>query len=287
MMSTIEIAVTSAVLCAGIGLTLVPRDSARASLAYALCVTLPFVGPLLALIATRTQSTGQVVSDLEADAYQVRERYDTREGVVAHATQPPLLDRLLSDRADHRLSAHVAIASRGDAECIGLLRWVIKHGDSDAVLDAALSLEELELRWQQELREARESYAEAEEHGRTEAKHALALGTAAHHGVETSLADVATVPALFREARRAYAHAALLAPEQRADIGVRRIELALAAGHPQEAASVLEELAGEGVSSAELRALRYQVRFNARHAVRNDRFEVAHAEHKLQIARAS
>lgn len=247
-----------------VGILLMPRNSERYGLGVALCLSLPFVGSILAQIATRTKGTGQVLLDLSEDRYEVKERLDSREEILSDAWQPPLLDRLLSRDADARLGAQVQVSDQADSESVNLLRWVIKYGDSDAVLDAALTLEELELRWTERLDEARQMNEEE-----ASAENALAVARSCWQGIETGLAESALVPKLVKEARARYAEVALLDRSMRPVIGHERVELELAAGSAVDAANVLDELVERGLASKELKALQYRVRFASRQAVRS------------------
>ncbi len=117
-------------------------SASRRLLAVALVLTVPLVGPLLALLVRRTRG-GQV-------------RLEPVPAVVAHrpspieidllGNQPPVLERLLADDGAERLAALVHLSSRGDDAAIAVLRWTIEHGPDEAVLAAALTLEEIELR---------------------------------------------------------------------------------------------------------------------------------------------
>lgn len=265
-----------------IGILLMPRDSERYGLGVALCLSLPFVGSILAQIATRTKGTGQVLLDLREDRYEVKERLDSHEEILSDAWEPPLLDRLLSRDADARLGAQVTISDRADAESVNLLRWVIKYGDSDAVLDAALTLEELELRWTERLTAARlghETDASAE--------NTLAVARSCWQGIETGVAEPALVPKLLKEARARYAEVALLNPAMRPTIGQERVELELAAGSAHDAANVLDDLVKRGLASQELKALQYRVRFASRQAVRTKAETFVFANENVQAESAN
>lgn len=248
-----------------VGIVLMPRDSERYGLGLALCLSLPFVGPILAQIATRTHGTGQVLLDLHQDRYEVTERLDSHEEILGDAFQPPLLDRLMSRDADQRLGAQVAVSARGDAEAIGLLRWVIRYGDSDAVLDSALTLEEMELRWSERLTEVRETLQANES-----ADNALEVARWCAKGIETGLAEPSIVPKLLKEARARYAAVALAEPAKRLTIGKERVELELSAGCASDAAVVLDDLVSRGLASQEIKSLQYRVRFAARQVARSN-----------------
>lgn len=214
-------------------LALIPRSSSRWSLGVALAITVPVLGPVLALVVVNVRGTGQVTRDLRWT--EVLPPDERSEEVHLAAGQPSLLDRLLSLRSDERLGAIVALSHRGDERASSLLRWVVLHGDRDAVLDAALTLEDLELRWERRRDSAIDALRESPTFER-----ALGAADATAEGIYFGLADRAICGELAARARALYDRAVELDPSMAAVVGVRRARLELAAGDPLLALSLLD-----------------------------------------------
>ena len=201
-------------------------SESRRALAVSLVLMLPGLGLPLALVVRRLQGIG-VPEDL-----RIREappRSLTREEVLALAEQPSALDRLMSLRPEERLDALVGLACANDANAIALLRWTVQHGPREAVLEAALTLEELDIQRARVLEEA----ARAFEHQPSFAT-AVAAGDAALAGILNGLADHATLPTLAERARAWFRYAEMVAPARAAELTRR---LALLDGDPRIAAA--------------------------------------------------
>jgi hypothetical protein len=191
-------------------------SESRRALAVALVLMLPGVGLPLALAVRGLQGTGV--------AEQVREtimvpRPLTRDEVLALAEEPSALDRLMSSRPEERLDALVSVACANDANAITLLRWTVQHGPREAVLEAALTLEELDIQRARALEEA----ARAFEHSPSFST-AVAAGDAALVGILNGLADHATVPTLAERARAWFRYAQMVDPTRGVELH-RRLSL--------------------------------------------------------------
>jgi hypothetical protein len=117
-------------------------SSSRRVLAGTLVVLLPFARPILASMVRRLRG-GKIALEpvRELPRSQPSPADCTRLGDL-----PPVLERLLSDDPCERLAALVHLSSVGDAAAISVLRWTIEQGTADVVLEAALTLEEIDLR---------------------------------------------------------------------------------------------------------------------------------------------
>ncbi len=204
----------------------------RRVLACALVVVVPFAGVLLAALVRRTRG-GAIELEPEDEAPSRRLNIDDAARL---AEQPPVVDRLLSGDPGERLAALVALSSAGDADAVAVLRWTIEHGPSEVVLEAALTLEELELRSEARLAAALASLTAAPG---PDASLALGVAHAAEEMVLNRLADGAMVPRLIATARDAYARALAWAPEHATEIKRELAHLELAGGHREEAVFAL------------------------------------------------
>jgi tetratricopeptide (TPR) repeat protein len=222
-------------------------SSSRRLLASALALLIPVAGVPLALLVRRVR--GGTIA-LEPVPGPSAPRL-TGGDVVRLGELPNVLDRLLSGDPAERLEALVTLASAGDADAVAVLRWAIEHGPSDVVLDAALTLEEIELRNEARLASTGEQLGDADE-----AEHALAAAEAAATPVLSRVADATVVPRLAEQARAHYQRALAAAPERAGEIVERLARLELAAGRPRAALELLERLpepSGEGDRLAQLR----------------------------------
>lgn len=127
----------------GVVLAVRPGVSAsRRFLALALALLVPFAGPVLAWIARGVRG-GTIAPEPVA---QRKPQRPTAADVNRLAERPAVLERLLSKDPGERLGALVHLASVGDDNAHDVLRWTIERGPTEVVLEAALTLEEIELR---------------------------------------------------------------------------------------------------------------------------------------------
>jgi hypothetical protein len=194
----------------------------RRVLACTLVLLVPVAGPLLAMLVRRARGGAVALEpDDEAPQPHLSPGDASRLG-----EQPPMLERLLCGDASERLAALVALSSAGDAQAVAVLRWTVEHGPSEVVLDAALTLEEIDLRNTARSRLAQDAL----EAGPT-VETALAAARAAERSVLSRLADAAIAPMLATEARNCYQQALALASAGGHDLfdiqlGLAQLELA-------------------------------------------------------------
>jgi hypothetical protein len=182
------------------------------------------------------------------------------EDIARMGGQPPLLDRLMSSDPSQRLSALESITRRPDRDAIELLRWTISHDESESVLDAALTLEELELKWRSELDKANETFSRAPCY-----EAAVIVADVATQGIADGIVDAAIVEDLATEARACYEKAAILEPSRADEVELRQARLELVAGEPIIALSIVDALRQKRRKlTAELSTLRDRARFALR-----------------------
>jgi hypothetical protein len=234
-----------------------PDDRSRRLLVIALSLLIPIAGPLLSILAVRVRGGAIELEQAESGR---GEQLLTPDDVRTLGELPPLLDRLLSPGRAERLAALVVVSTRADAEAIALLRWTIERGSDDAVLDAALTLEEIDLRREYELERTHRAVTSDATFER-----ARAAADAAAAIVLTGLADGAVVPALAERSRHYYRLARSLDAERRSEIDCRLVRLELATARPNEALAIIEALdPTDRPSDREIRELRDDVCFAAR-----------------------
>lgn len=117
-------------------------SASRRLLSLALVLLVPVAGPLLAWIVRGVRG-GKIA--LEPVPPRARPR-PCAEDVCRLGERPSVVERLLSKDASERLGALVHLSSVADANAVAVLQWTIEHGPTEVVLEAALTLEEIELR---------------------------------------------------------------------------------------------------------------------------------------------
>lgn len=178
----------------------------------ALVLMLPGLGLPLAIMVRRIQGGGGVE---EAPVVKPPHRSLTRDEVLSLADQPCALDRLMS-LPEERLDALVFLACASDANAITLLRWTVQHGPREAMLEAALTLEELDVQRSRRLDDAARAFEE-----RPSFATAVAAGDAALAGILNGLADRATLPTLAERARAWFRYAQMVEPGRGAELAAR------------------------------------------------------------------
>lgn len=201
-------------------------SESRRALAVALVLMLPGLGLPLAFVVRRLRGTG-VPEDLRSTKPTPRPL--TRAEVLSLAEQPSALDRLMSLQPEERLDALVSLACTNDANAIALLRWTVQHGPREAVLEAALTLEELDIQRARLLEEAAHAFEQQPSFAT-----AVAAGDAALAGILNGLADHAVLPTLAERARAWFRYAQLVDPARGAELNRR---LSLLDGDPRIAAA--------------------------------------------------
>ena len=188
-------------------------SQSRRALAVALVLMLPGLGLPLALLVRRVQGSGGGAEPLTVTAAT---HELTPDDVLSLAEQPCALDRLMSLLPEERLDALVSLASANDANAITLLRWTVQYGPREAMLEAALTLEELDLQRSRTLDEAARAFDE-----RPSFATAVAAGDAALAGIVNGLADRATLPSLAARARSWFHYARLMEPHRAPELASR------------------------------------------------------------------
>jgi hypothetical protein len=120
----------------------------RRVLAASLVLTIPIVGPLLAVVARNVRGKGTGAEPEPSDE-EPAIRWSPEE-VRRMGELPPMLERLMSPDYSERLAALVMLSSVPDMAARSLLRWAIEHGPPEVVLDAALTLDELDMHREKE-----------------------------------------------------------------------------------------------------------------------------------------
>jgi hypothetical protein len=220
---------------AALFLVLRPGTSlSRRLLAATFVLLLPVAGVPLAVMVRRARG-GRLASEPERTGRGARP--PSADEVLRLTELPASLDRLMSPEPSERLAALVCLSKAGDANAIAVLRWTLEHGAPEIVLDAALTLEDLDLRREKRLDEASRRYRAA-----ATFEAAVEVGDAAAAGLRNRLADPVAIPVLAEQARTAYLAAMTAAPEQALMIDERLGRLELAAGRPREALEILNRV---------------------------------------------
>jgi hypothetical protein len=208
-------------------------SSSRRMLACTLVLVVPLVGPLLALLVRRVRGGGVALEPIDDKPVRRLSLDDvSRLGEVS-----PALDRLLIGDPGERLEALVGLSSTGDAVAVAVLRWALEHGPSDVVLDAALTLEEIDLRGEARMIATREELGT-----QRDCELALAAAEAAASPVLYRIADPALAVALADQARRFYQLALECAPDRSFEIEEKLARLELAVDRPRAALEILSRL---------------------------------------------
>lgn len=246
-----------------VALIAVPTSPSRRRLVVALSLGVPIAGPVLAVMAARVRGIGKLIEP--GDLGDPRP-HTLEVGQIRRIGElPPLVERLLSTSSSDRQSALVTLAARPDARAIQILRWAVEHGPPEAVLDAALTLGELDLELEHALELAERVATE-----RPTYDNLVEAGDLLAQAIHSRLADPAIAPNLATRARAWYERAVPLStPAQRAELDERRARLELAAGRPAAAAELIEQLIWRerGRVSVELAGLYERTRFAARRPV--------------------
>jgi hypothetical protein len=227
----------------------------RRALAAALALLVPGPGLFLAMMVRRIRGGAIAIEpELAPPSRGIPIADLTRMGEA-----PPVLDRLLTGDQAERLEALVGLSSAPDATTVAVLRWAIAHGPPDVVLEAALTLEEIELRGEASMAASREML------GSRDAGLALAAAEASAHLIAARIADPAIAPTFAEQARTYYQLARDWAPERADEIDERRARLELIAGQPHAALELADDLLARGAGDRDrIAQLRDDAAFAAR-----------------------
>ncbi len=263
----VAITAVSAVLIAAIA----PRE--RRVLGAALVAVLPVVGPLAAAWAIGARGRG-TAEDLLHDPGEQPKRVDGGQLARKLTRALPTCDALVSTDIDLRRATIARLANRATADDLQVLRWARTRQDPDLAVEIALALEDIDQRFERDLRAARQAAGDKPSfatHGAVFEKIARAL--------LAGIIDAPLVPKLASEARIAYDAALALAPDRARELLATRARLELAVRRPELVMALLEE-AVERDPRGELGALYIE----AAYAVRA--FEVI-SKLEQRIARAA
>lgn len=238
------------------------RPGSRRELAIAWVATLPGVGALVALVGIDLRGEGDL---RQFDRGQPPERPQNPLALAQlAASHVPTCEQLVSGDAEERRAALGALTERGDADAIEILRWSLRQNDGELALEAALALEELAARHEQNRIDSRRRLAEQPSFA-----HALAAGDVLLDAIRTRLVEPELVPNLAAEAREHYEKAARLDPAQAGLLVERRARIELYALRPAAALRLLEAVVHGPNASAELSALYHDATVAARRAPRD------------------
>ncbi len=220
----------------------------RRTLATAWTLCLPGIGLVVASVTVGLVGDGDLQ---QFDRGQVRSRpHGPGKVVHALAAHVPVVERLVSGVAATRRSALATLASRRDAEAIGVLRWAVCHPDGDLALDAALTLEELTESFEARRAEAENRLAEAPTF-----EAAIAAGDVVLEALQLRLIEEAVISTFAADARARFAHALALDPTRAPMLTERLARVSLIALRPVEALALLAPAVREPGAGAVLHAL--------------------------------
>ena len=224
---------TAAVLLAGDRLT-----GSRRTLVLALVVTLPVVGVALALLGLDAEPQDELAAPPPPSSDEP-ELPDPRH-VRRVAAALPACEILMVASLGERRATLAALARRGDASDVSLLRWMVSTG-SEMAVEAALALDELGTIFESELVQWRAELAEAPSRGAV-----LSCAALITRALETGIVEPTMVKALAAEARECLARLSTLAsepPEKDSDDSgaAARARLEMAAMKPDAALAILDQ----------------------------------------------
>lgn len=243
------------VVCAGLTATQVTRR--RRSLALALGLVIPVVGPLAAVLAT--QIAGRGGAELLHDPHAVTRRIDGT--AVAHllTNTLPVCTALVSADVLARRQALAKLTTRAAPEDIATLRWARALRKGDATVEVALALEEIGARFEQRAGLARAAATTAPTYASLST--AFLILTA---GITSGVVDPPLVSRLAAEGCRHHDAAISLEPARARELLAGRVRLALAVGRPVEALELLTRPDVDLAADAELADLYREAAYAAR-----------------------
>jgi hypothetical protein len=193
----------------------------RRDIAVVLSVALPVVGPLASAWVDGVEGRGG--TELLADREPPRYRMNGREIAKRLVESLPPCDAIVSYDVEARRATIARLAERANADDIAILRWARNLDSSEVAVEAAMALEEIEQRFEEQLRTA-------------EDPRDVVIATS--QAVATGVVDPALVGKLVKDARTSYEMVA------RPDIELvlARARLELAARQPRLALGVLKTM---------------------------------------------
>jgi len=211
---------------AGILLAWIAAPDRRAMIVV-VAVLVPVVGPIASLYIDRERGRGG--AELLADPVVLTSSRAMSGAEIAErlvGALPPC-EALVSGDADARRATITQLSRRAGSEDIAILRWARNQRDADVAVEAALALNELEQRFEQDLREARAAVAAQPSF----TSHA-ALVTAICSGVVAGIVDPPLISKLAVDARIHYLEASVMDPDAARELVIPYVRLELAARRP-------------------------------------------------------
>ena len=221
----------------------------RRTLVAAMIFTLPVVGVGLSLLSLGTEPGGDLAEPAPPAPEEPKLPDIRRVRSVAGAL--PACEILMVAPLDERRATLAALARRGDANAVALLRWLVSTG-SEMAVEAALALDELGTAFEADL--ARRRAQLAQEPTAAAARAGAALIALA---LENGIVEPTMVKVLAEEAREWLARASALGKQQPrkknsddAATTLVRARLEMAAMMPGAALAILDQgLAGASASN--------------------------------------
>lgn len=249
---------------AALGLLILTRSRAEAGrrqLAGALCVTLPGAGLPLALISLRLRGRG------DSPALALTERTPRRVRATIARDRMPILERLLADARERRV-ALAGISGSPSSAGVQAVRWTLEHGHGDAVIEAAMALEELNGGWEARLAQAREAMGD-----QPTSLQLLGIADLTANLLELDIIEPMLAATMCDEACELYRRAAASTRGQPPEIYARWARLELRAMRPETALSLLNrcDVPPDPDSAAALQVLHDDARFAARRPLASGR----------------
>lgn len=234
---------------------LVPRRGR--SLAIALALTVPVLGPLAAALSTIV--AGRAGQELLHDPHAVELRISGIE-IARRLTQSlPACEALMSADIEVRRQALAKLKGRAASEDISTLRWARTQRRGDAAVEVALAFEEISARFEQQATIGRAAVRAAPTF---ESLSALFLVLAT--GITTGVVDSALVGRVAAEACRHHDAALAADPRRGRDLLAARARLELAVNRPAEALALLRARPLDLKNHRDLAQLYFEAAYAAR-----------------------
>ncbi len=194
------------------------------ALMAALTLTLPFIGVVVAL-TTRIKGRGEIAQFFSPRATVVRMGH---VGDISRLTSGvSACEALVSSNPHERSAALTMIARMPNAANLRLLRWAIARAESEAAIESALALEDLNTQF-----EERVIIRRAELVATPGFDSAIAAADNLADAIHTGLADECLFAVLSAEALMCYEKAETFAPERLHEFAARKAAFAPSLGGP-------------------------------------------------------
>jgi hypothetical protein len=239
-------------------LTRARLPASRRVLATALIATVPLAGIALAIAVCRVRGAGgSPALHMPRATTTDRARFEA----VAR-DEAPIAEQLVGER-DERRAAVSSLVRSGDPEAVRTLRWLIERGSGEAVVEAALALEQLAQQRQRAVQVARGDAAASGDWRRW-----LGAAEMITEDIESGLVDPSAIPTLCDAARAMYRAAAESAAGLPAELAAGWANLELIAARAADALDILAR--GDDTDDVALRSYICTLRDDALFAARLD-----------------